>query len=442
MEYSRSKLMHGVFLTHIQSNKFKTACLSLNLVAQLKRETAAMNAMIPAVLRRGTTRHPDMEKLSQRMDELYGAAVEPIVRRVGEIQCMGFFASFPEPAFLPAGETLLDEICMLMSELLLSPNTRGGLLLPQYVDSEKEKLLDLIRSRVNEKRSYAVQRCIEEMCCYEDFAVSRFGAVPEAESINYKKLSRHYRELLKSSPIEIFYCGQAKREEVRNALLNALSGMPRGEINYDIGTEIRMNTVEAEPRYFEERMDVTQGKLVLGFRLGECMEEPDRAAIYVFNAVYGSGATSKLFMNVREKLSLCYYASSAIILRKGLMIVSSGISTENYDAAKTEILSQLEDIRQGNVTEDELTWAKRAVASDLRSAMDSQSDLEGFWLSQALDGVDYTLPELAELVEHVTKEDVMAIAKSAELDLIYFLRDEGMEAVGVEEETEDEYTEA
>ena len=269
-----------------------------------------MNALIPSVLRRGTTRYPDMEQLSRRLDELYGAAIEPVIRRIGEVHCLGFFASFPEPAFLPGGEALLGEMSSLMAEMLLSPVTRGGLLLPQYVDSEKEKLLDLIRSRVNEKRSYAVQRCLEEMCCFEDYAVSRFGDIPECETIHYKKLSRYYRELLRKSPVELFYCGQAKLEDVEEALRDALAGMPRGEIDYDIGTEIRMNAVEAEPRYFEEHMDVTQGKLVLGFRLGECMEDPDRAAIHVFNAVYGSGATSRLFLNVREKLQLCYYAQA------------------------------------------------------------------------------------------------------------------------------------
>ena len=437
MEYTRSELIPGVFLTHLRSDKFKTACMSVNLLAQLRRETAAMNALIPAVLRRGTTRYPDMEQLSRRLDELYGAAIEPVVRRIGEIQCFGFFASFPEPAFLPGGEALLGEVCALMAELLLSPVTRGGLLLPQYVDSEREKQLDLIRSRVNNKRSYAVQRCIEEMCCCEDFAVSRFGGVEECEAIQYKKLSRHYRELLRSAPTELFYCGRAPFDEVAGALRDAFAGMPRGELNDEIGTEIRMNALEAEPRFFEERMDVSQGKLVLGFRLGECMEEPDIAAIHVFNAVYGSGATSKLFLNVREKLSLCYYASSAVILRKGLMLVSSGIRFENFEAARDEILAQLEAMRKGEITDEELAWAKRAVASDLRATLDSQGELEGFWLSQALDGLDYGPPELAELVGDVTREDVVAIARSVELDLIYFLRGEDEE----EEEALDEAAE-
>lgn len=434
MEFNRTELMPGVFLSHLRSDKFKTACMSVTLLTQLRRETAAMNAVIPFVLRRGTTRYGDMEQLSRRMDELYGAAVEPVVRRIGEIQCIGFYGSFPEPDYLPGGEALLGDTCALMAQLLLDPATRGGLLLPQYVDSEREKLLDIIRSRMNDKRSYALTRCIEEMCCYEDFAVSRFGSESEAENIHYKKLTRHYRELIQTCPVEIFYCGKTDFKAVSAAMREAFSTMPRGEIDYDIGTDLRMNAVEDHVRFVEEEMDVTQGKLVLGFRLGECMEEPDIPALYVFNAVYGSGATSKLFMNVREKLSLCYYASSAVYLHKGIMLVSSGIEFDKLDAARDEILAQLDSVRRGEITDDELRSAKKSVASDLRAVQDSLGELEGFYLSQALDGLDYGPAELAALAEDVTKEDVQAIAESIECDLIYFLKGSGEED-GSDDET-------
>ena len=434
MEFNRTELMPGVFLSHLRSDKFKTACMSVTLLTQLRRETAAMNAVIPFVLRRGTTRYSDMEQLSRRMDELYGAAVEPVVRRIGEIQCIGFYGSFPEPDYLPGGEALLGDTCALMAQLLLDPATRGGLLLPQYVDSERKKLLDIIRSRMNDKRSYALTRCIEEMCCYEDFAVSRFGSESEAENIHYKKLTRHYRELIQTCPVEIFYCGKTDFKAVSAAMRDAFSTMPRGEIDYDIGTDVRMNAVEDHVRFVEEEMDVTQGKLVLGFRLGECMEEPDIPALYVFNAVYGSGATSKLFMNVREKLSLCYYASSAVYLHKGIMLVSSGIEFDKLDAARDEILAQLDSVRRGEITDDELRSAKKSVASDLRAVQDSIGELEGFYLSQALDGLDYGPAELAALAEDVTKEDVQAIAESIECDLIYFLKGSGEED-GSDDET-------
>ena len=434
MEIKRSEIMPGVNLAYLWSDKFKTSCMSLTLLTQLQRDTASMNALIPLVLRRGTTRYPDMEAISARLDELYGTAIEPVVRRIGEIQCLGFYASIPEEEYLPGNNGVLEQATALLGELLLSPATRGGLLLPKYVDSEREKLLDIIRSRMNDKRSYALSRCIEEMCCYEDFAVSRFGSESEAENIHYKKLTRHYRELIQTCPVEIFYCGKTDFKAVSAAMRDAFSAMPRGEIDYDIGTDLRMNAVEDHVRFVEEEMDVTQGKLVLGFRLGECMEEPDIPALYVFNAVYGSGATSKLFMNVREKLSLCYYASSAVYLHKGIMLVSSGIEFDKLDAARDEILAQLDSVRRGEITDDELRSAKKSVASDLRAVQDSIGELEGFYLSQALDGLDYGPAELAALAEDVTKEDVQAIAESIECDLIYFLKGSGEED-GSDDET-------
>lgn len=433
MELTRTEILPGVWLNALRSEKFKTACLSLSLLTQLKRETASMNALIPYVLRRGTTRYPDMEALSARMDELYGTAVEPAVRRIGEIQCLGFFASVPEGDFLPGGQSVLHEACELLGQLLLSPATRGGLLLPRYVESEKEKLLEAIRSRVNDKRSYALFRCVEEMCCCEDFAVSRLGSEEDCESINYKKLTKQYHTLLQQSPVEIFYCGRASERELSAALRDALITLPRGEIDYEIGTDLRMNALEDQPRFLEEEMAVAQAKLVIGWRLGECMEEPDQAALLVFNTVFGAGSSSKLFRNVREKLQLCYYAGSLVDTHKGLLLVSSGIEADKLDSARDEIFAQLEAMKRCEITEEELTAAKAGVASDLRAMTDSQGELEGFLLAQALDGLDYGPLELAALVEDVSAEDVARIARSVECDMIYFLKPGAPEEEGDED---------
>jgi predicted Zn-dependent peptidase len=314
--------------------------------------------------------------------------------------------------------------------MLLSPNTRGGLFLPTYVDSEKQKLLEKIQGQINEKNSYAVQRLIENMCSCENFSVSRLGDEDTAGAINYKKLTRHYHELLSTSPVEIFYCGGSDNYRVKIALREALQKLPRGSIDPEIGTDVRMNAVEPEPRVFTESLDVTQGKLSIGWRLGGCMEEPDVAALRVFNAVFGGSVTSKLFMNVREKLSLCYYASSAVDVHKGLLLVSSGIAFDKYDAAKNEIFSQLEAVKRGEITDEELEAARRGVASDLRALMDSAPALEGYWLSQNVDGTDCGPDELAALCESVPREEIVAIAGGVECDAVYFLR--GKEAAGDE----------
>ena len=422
MNIKREEILPGVFLNHLQSEKFKTSCLSLSLLSQLSRETASMNALIPAVLRRGTVSCPDMESISARLDNLYGTVIEPSVRRVGEVQAVGFVSSFPESAYLPGREDILREVCGFLSEMLLSPLTRGGLFLPAYVDSEKEKLIDIINGLINEKRSYALTRCVQEMCCFEPMSVGRWGSVDDCMAINYKKLTRQYRSLLLTSPVEIFYCGRESFGKVSKCLEDAFCTLPRGEIDYDIGTEIRLNSVEEGPRYYEEELDVTQGKLVIGFRLGDCMMEPDLAAMYVFNAVYGSGVTSKLFMNVREKLSLCYYAASMLDWHKGLLLVSSGIEFSNLDAAKDEIMHQLDEVKNGNITEEELAYAKAGIKSDFKALLDSQMEMESFSFANIIEGSDASPEELSALVDEVSFGDVVSIANSLECDMIYFLK--------------------
>ena len=427
MEYTRAEIINGVWLTHIRSDKFKTACLSITLLTQLQRESAAMNALLPLVLRRGTARYTDMEAISRRLDELYGAAIEPVVRRIGEIQCLGFFASVPEEDYLPAGADTLRGTCELMGQMLLAPNTRGGLLLPDYVDSERDKLIEMIRARLNDKLSYSVSRCIEEMCCCENFAVSRFGDEESAAAIRYQKLTKQYRHLIQTSPIEIFYCGRAEEKRVESLLRDALSTLPRGEIDYDIGTDVRLNALEETPREYTEQMNVTQAKLVIGWRLGKAMDDPNPAALRLFASLFGGSTASKLFVNVREKLSLCYFASAVADVHKGVLLAYAGTEADNVGRAKEEIFAQLASIANGEITDEELSAARADVKSALKSALDVQGALEGFYLSAALDGADYSPEELSALVDDVTKEELVEIARGCECDMIYTLTGDGSE---------------
>ena len=422
MKRIRTEILPGVFLTCLQTDKFKTGLLSVSFLAPLRREEASQNALIPSVLRRGTVYHPDMDALAARLDSLYGARIEPLARKLGEIQAVGFWASFVDDAWLPEpGTGLLEDVSGLLGEILLSPNTRGGLLLPAYVDSEKEKLLEDIRARINDRAAYSRARLIEEMCAAEDYAVDVLGTEDTAESIGYVALTKRYQALLSTSPVEIFYCGTADADRVRAALQDALMTLPRGEIDFEIGTDVRMNALEEQTRYLRETMDVTQGKLVVGWRLGACMEDPDPAVIRVMNAVFGGGVNSKLFLNVRERLSLCYYASSGVDIYKGLLFVSSGIDPDNYDLALGEIFRQLEAVQKGDITEEELSAAKAALISDLTALSDSAGLLESFWLSQNVLGLDYGPDDLAALVEDVTAQQVAAAARGMECDMVYFM---------------------
>lgn len=409
-------------MTCLQTDKFKTGCLSINLLTPLNRETASKNALIPMVLCRGTATLPDMAAISARLDSLYGARIKPVVRKKGEIQVIGLYADFADDAFIPEESSILEHITELLGEMLLMPKTRGGLLIKEYVESERDKLLEQIRGRINDKRGYSIQRLFELMCAMEDYSTDKLGSESEAENITANELTHHYHDTLASSPIEVFYCGSAEPSRVKTAVKAALASLTRSDGEPDLGTDIRMNSLEEKPRYFEDEMQVTQGKLAIGFRLGECMDEPNVAAIKVFNAVFGGSVTSKLFMNVREKLSLCYFASSFIDMHKGILAVSSGIEFEKYDAALSEILSQLESVRNGDVSDYELFAAKSSIASDYRTIEDSPVALEDFYLNQALIGPDCTPSELAALAEDITLKEVVQIAKGVECDAIYFLR--------------------
>jgi len=426
-EAVRKEIMPFVYLTCLQTTKFKTGSLSLNLLTRLEHTTAAKNALLPRVLLRGFAGHPTMERINAALEGLYGARLEPMIRKKGEIQCVGLYADFTDDLYTK-GEPVLEQMAALLGKALLSPVMKDGRFLDENVEGERRNLCNEIRSIVNDKRTYAVTRLVELMCDGEDYAVHKLGRLLEAEEITTEALTAHYRALLPTAAIEIFYCGSASPERVETALSDALTNLPRTEPDFGLGTEIRMNALLDEPRIFTEALDVSQGKLGVGFRLGNCMEAPDYAAILLFNAVYGGTVNSKLFLNVREKLSLCYYASSMIEKHKGLMLVSSGIEFDKYQVALNEILAQLDAVRSGQVSETELLGAKGALITDLRAILDSQLQLEDYYLGQVIAEEPTAGPEaLARRVEAVPLEAVVQIAKGVEQDAVYFLK-------GLEEE--------
>ena len=416
MYENRKEIMQDVFLTYLPAKKFKTCLLSAHLVTPLTRETAAYNALLPAVLNRGTVRHPDMESLSAAMDTLYGANIDYTVRKKGERQCVGFVANCIDDAYAPGGEKLLESVAELLGELLLDPVTRNGRFLSDYVESEKQNLIDAIRAIRNDKRDWADVRLMQEMCAGEPYGVLRLGDEESVAKIDNQKLYRHYQNLLNTSRVEMFYCGSADEKRVENALLTAFAALGRGKV--EELPPISRIAAPAEPRYLTEEMDVQQGKLAMGWRC----ETDDEPAMIVANLLFGGTSNAKLFMNVREKLSLCYYASSSYARSKGLMLVSSGIEVKDYDKAVSEILHQLEQVRQGQWEDWELDGALATMRNSLDSLPDSQGAMENYYLGQIATDVFDTPTELWNAIEGVSRERIMAAAKSAKLDTVYFLK--------------------
>ena len=418
MEVTRTKLAEGVYLTYLPAQKFKTSLLSAQFVTPLREETASAYALLPSVLRRGTVSCPDMGSLSARLDELYGARIETTVRKRGENQCVGFVASLIDDSFAPGGEKLLEPVAELLGELICDPVTERGRFVPSYFESEKTNLLDAIRSLVNDKRDYADSRLLREMCAGEPYGIPRLGGEAGAESVQPKQLYALYQELISTARLELIYSGSAPQRRVEQALLSALAALPRDQVR-DIAL-YRPHPARQEVLRVEESLDVTQGKLGMGFACGS----DDYAAMMVGNTLFGGSSNSKLFMNVREKLSLCYYASSLYHRQKRLITVSSGIEFQNFQRAYDEILAQLEAVKNGKLEDWEMEGAQSTLLNAYASMEDSQGKLENFYLGQAATGQSETPEELADQVREVTGERVHRAMETVRLDTVYFLRGE------------------
>ena len=420
MKVTRIELQPGVWLTAVQTKKFKSSVLGAQFLTPLTAEDASRNALIPMVLRRGTAQHPDMESLSAALDELYGGSLEPMVRKKGETQCVGFVGSFLDDAYTLNKEQVLEPAAALLAELVGKPYTKDGAFCPDYTKQEKANLIDRIKAQVNDKRQYAQIRVVAEMCGEEPFGVDKLGSQEAVEAITPDSLWAGYQDLLKGARVELYYCGSADAERVQAAFGPLVDLLPEGK-RAELARPAKQKAPK-KPRRVEEALDVTQGKLAMGFRTNCDAWDERYPALMLVNAIYGGTTTSKLFMNVREKLSLCYYASSGLMKYKDVMLVSSGVEFDKVGQAEAEILSQLYKCQSGDFTDDELEWARRSVVSTLRTTLDTQGRLEDYWLGQSAAGLTDGPDQVAQKVEAVTRAQAVEAAQDLTLDTVYFLK--------------------
>lgn len=414
---TRQRIMDNVYLTYIPSEKFKTSFLSAQMVVPMTRQSAPLNALLVNVLSRGTIRYPDMYAISRHLDNLYGARLEPVVRKKGENQVFGFLASCVDDRLLPNGEKVLEPLADLLGELFTAPATKNGRLNGQYLKSERDNLVDLIRSEINDKDAYASFRLIEEMCAGEAYGLRRLGRVEDVEKVSVQKLNKYYLSVLPRARMELYYCGAAQEKRVVRMFKRAFAALPRQGAPLDLLPTTRREGNTA-CRYVEEVMDVTQGKLCMGFRT----DSTDSAATMLMNAMFGGTSNAKLFANVREKLSLCYYAGSTNHWKKGLITVSAGIDVANYQRAVDEILAQVEALKQGDWEDWELEGARSTMRGSFRAIEDSASAMEDFMMGQFATNGEETLLGLLSAIETVTPERICAAAARMRLDTIYFLK--------------------
>ena len=410
----------GVTLRYCRDTRFKQGCFSFQLVREMKKEEAALNALLPSVLLRGTRRCPALRAVTQRRDALYGAAIGPLVRRVGDYQTTGFYCGFMDDRFALPGDQVLRPMLEFVGELLMDSPRENGTFLPEFVESEKKNLISTIESDRNDKRLYAMRRLLRTMCAADSFGIPRLGEIEEVAAITPETLTRHYEKILRTSPVELFYVGSAPAEEVMDAVRPLLAGLAREPQSLSAQTAFK----SCPGQDLVETMDVAQGKLCMGFTTpitNRCREFP---AMQMLNAILGGGMTSKLFRNVREKMSLCYSIDSAYYGTKGILLASAGIDFDKEEITRREILNQLRACQEGDITDEELGAAREAILSSLRAVQDAPGAIENFYGTAALSGLCLTREEYMQAVEQATREDVVRCAQSLTLHSTYFLKGE------------------
>ena len=400
-EYKRFELLDGVFLTAVRTDACAQSCLSMTFLTQLDRETAAKNAVLPYVLRRGSSRLPDDAAIDAALEEMGGAVIEPTVRKLGELQAIGLRALFAPDAF--------GRMARELTAMLLAPNTRGGLLRPDFVKAEAAALLERQAAPDPDAAHHAQRRLIEEMCCYEDFALSPLGDAEGAESIYYQKLTRHLHDVVAESPLEIFCCGPIAPREAAQPLQELLVGMPRGALSEELGTDVRMNSLEPEARIVtEETGAYPDARLAVGWRLGEQMEDPDPAALRMLAQCMETALGEKL----DDASRVCFD------MHKGILTLSAPLRVSRETACGI-IDTQLELLRAGALTDETRTAALTALSDQLSAVEGDAAALEAYWLERAPLGLLYSPEELSALLSEVTSADVAEAARGLECDMIY-----------------------
>ncbi len=414
-------LTKGVTLRCIQSGRFRHGCLSLQFITPMEAHRAGKNALLPAVLLRGCRKNPDLRSITQRLDDLYGAAVGALVRRVGDWQTTGLCATFTEDRFAMDGDAILAPLVEFLGELLLDPATQGGIFRTDYVESERTNLLSTMAAQRNDKRAYAMEQLLRGMCRGDSFGLPRLGLPEAVEAITAQNLWDHYRRVLRAWPVEIFYVGSRPARDVA-ALLQPLARQLAAEAR-----PLAPQTPFADLGSWEgtEEMDIAQGKLCLGFTTPIRVTDPRYPAMQAANLIFGGGMTSKLFSVIREKLSLCYAIGSGYYGAKGLVTVSAGIDFDKEPLVRREILSQLAACQRGEITQEELRCAKEALRTGLLSTPDSPGALENYYANAALSGHRLTVDSHLAAVEALTLEDVTRAAGTLRPHSGFFLKGVG-----------------
>ena len=421
MKYNEIDIKNGIKLHTIKTEKFKTNLIAVMLTTKLDRKNITKNALIPAVLRRGTKFMQTQEEINKKMEDMYGASFDCGLDKTGDNQILKFYMETVNNEFLPQdAENMIKSSIEKIFEIIFNPYLENGVFKKEYVEQEKENIKQIIDGKIDSKARYALDRCIEEMYKNEPFGLYKFGYVEDLKDINEKNLYEYYLELIETCKIDIYISGIVD-ENIHNIIKQNENIEKLQERKPDFKEFELTKKENEEAKEIQESMEVTQGKLILGLDVN-ILDKDARYKIMIYNSLLGGSANSKLFQNVREKASLAYTASSSYYRFKNNIFINCGIDIPNYQKALEIIKKQIEDMKNGDFTNEEIENAKNGIIASIKTIDDEQDTEITYYFGQELSGTKTSLEEYIENIQKVNKADVLEVAKQISINTIYFLK--------------------
>ncbi|MBQ2693352.1 MAG: insulinase family protein [Clostridia bacterium] len=411
----------GFRVCSYHTDRFKTGILSVNLVVPLAGNVAE-KSLLPSLLCASCAEYPDLLSLNRKLAELYGAELTPSASKHGENLVLRITMTMIGDRFALDGESISVECARLLCIALFEPNVENGAFRPDEVAREKRIRLDRIEALKSSKRAYAQKQMLELMCADEAYSLSVLGEEEDISALTPEQLYASWQDLLKTAFVQLQVVGDLKVEPI-TALFREY--FDRVEDRHVVRGETVVIPFAESVKRGEEEQDIAQSKLVMGFRCG--MHEPfeNYAAMRTFTDLFGGGTYSRLFMNVREKQSLCYYCAARLTAAKGILTVQSGVETGNAERAEKEILKQLDEMKAGGVTAEDLEKSKRSMEDFFLSVFDTPEELDGWLFSQVTDDEFQTPEDLVADMKEVTVEQVVEMANNISLDTVFLLKGNG-----------------
>jgi predicted Zn-dependent peptidase len=418
-------------IKRFENNKFKTNEIAVFVTIKQTQENATKNALIPAVLRRGSTNYRNQLEISKKLENMYGANFNCGVDKSGDYIILKFFIETINNEYSDSKENLAQEAFNLLTDIVFNPLVENEQFNNEFVKQEKDNLAKIINSKKDDKANYAYQRCIEEMFKNDPYGIYKFGSLEDLEKVDEKNLYEYYLNIIQNSPIYIYFNGKNANsikidENINKNFKTAFNNntnehYENNENDESNRTDNKDNNINDrkinEINTIKEKLDVTQGKLIIGMNV----QSKNKYAVTMYNTILGGGANSKLFQNVREKASLAYYASSRYIRRKDAIIIRTGIELANYDKAVNVIKEQIEEMRKGNISDFELSSARTLILSSLKLIPESQEDIMAFDFDQDIFNENLTFEQYYKKIEEVTLDEIIEVAKQIKLNTIYYL---------------------